>query len=70
MLGHDQDDDEKYSYSPKPLGSAQIVDAFNHSSDGGATITLAKLEITEIFPREAEELSAAGQHQEGGMVER
>ena len=70
MLGHDQDDDEKYSYSPKPLGSAQIVDAVNHSSDGGATITLAKLEITEIFPREAEELSAGGQHQEGGMVER
>lgn len=67
MSGNDQDDDEKYLYSPKPLGSAQIVDAINHSSDGGATIFLARLEITEILPREAEELSAAGQHQEGGV---
>lgn len=66
----DQDDDEKDLYSPKTLGSAQILDAINHSSDGGATIFLARLEITEILPREAEELSAAGQHQEGGIVER
>jgi len=72
MSEHDQDDDEQFSYSPKPLGSAQIVDAINQSSDGGATIFLAGLGVTEIWPRNAEELSAVGQPspQESGMVER
>jgi hypothetical protein len=71
MSEHDQDDDEKYSYSSKPLSSAQIVDAVNQSSDGGTTIFLDGLGVTEIWPRSAEELSAVGQPaQEGGMVER
>ena len=45
-----------------PLSSSQIVDAFNRSSDGGATLLLSKLNISDIGPAEALQLSNPGNH--------
>ncbi|KAF8797917.1 hypothetical protein BYT27DRAFT_7203603 [Phlegmacium glaucopus] len=46
-----------------PLSSFHILDAFNRSSDGGATLFLSKLNVSEIGPAEALQLSNPGNHE-------
>lgn len=46
-----------------PLSSSHILDAFNRSSDGGATLFLSKLNISDIGPAEALQLSNPGNHE-------
>lgn len=57
------DDDERNAPFPMPLSSFRILDAFNRSSDGGATLFLSKLNISDIGPAEALQLSNPGNHE-------
>lgn len=69
-----QDYEERPPQSfPRPLSLTQIAEAFQHSSDGGATIVLSKLAISDIGSLEAEELAHArqlGGQETGSIVER
>ncbi|CAA7267886.1 unnamed protein product [Cyclocybe aegerita] len=56
------DEEPRLSPFPIPLSSAHISDAIDYSPDGGVTIYLCKLNISEIGPPEAEELAYGGQH--------
>ena len=57
-------DDERRSIPfSVPLSSSHILDAFNRSSDGGATLLLSKLNISVIGPAEALQLSNPGNHE-------
>ena len=51
---------------PAPLSSAQIAEAVSRSSDGGITLFLSKLGLSDIAAHEATELAIAGRtgHQE------
>lgn len=59
-----RDDDEQGSAPfSVPLSSSHILDAFNRSSDGGATLFLSKLNLSDIGPAEALQLSNPGNHE-------
>ena len=59
-----EDDDERRSSSfSVPLSSFHILDAFNRSSDSGATLLLSKLNISDIGPAEVLQLSNLGNHE-------
>jgi len=56
-------DDERRPFPfSMPLSSLHVLDAFNRSSDGCATLFLSKLNISEIGPAEALQLSNPGNH--------
>lgn len=57
---HEADD---HSPFPKSLTVDHIVDALNHSPDGGATLFLSKLAIANVGPVEAEELAKGGHYE-------
>ena len=69
-----RDDEERNVQSfPVSLSSAQITEAVSRSTDGGITLFLSKLGLSDIAAHEATELAIAGRigHQENeSFVER
>lgn len=62
MMTRDDDEPRPSPFS-MPLSSSHILEAFKRSSDGGVTLLLSKLNITDIGPAEALQLSNPGNHE-------
>lgn len=57
-----QDDDGRKLLTSTPLTSLQIMKAVNHSSDGGITLFLSKMNLSEIGAKEMTELALASRN--------
>jgi len=55
-------DDEDRKVFPVHLSSSQIIEAVNRSPDGGVTLVLSKLSLSDISGNEATELALAGRN--------
>jgi len=57
-----QDDDGKRLSPAIPLTSVQVMEAVSNSSDGGVTLFLSKMNLSEIGAKGMTELALVGRH--------